>query len=232
MGFLFLTAFLLGIGGSLHCLGMCGPLILGLPFNGTTSTKKGYSIIAYFGSKALGYGAMGLILGILGSRIQLILWQQGLSIISGVFILILALFPFVKKAFSFGGYFSHSFNKLYGKVLGTQSIFKYYALGFLNAFLPCGLVYTALIASASFASAFHGFLYMFLFGLGTMPLLVATVLVHYQLSNKWKQYFKYTTLIFSIILGVILILRGLNLGIPYISPSFNEKGKVENCCKH
>lgn len=232
MYFLITSALILGLGGSLHCIGMCGPLILALPFQHIEGQKKWWMVAAYFGAKAIGYGTMGVIVGLLGNGIKIILWQQGLSVFSGTIILIIILLPILKNKIKFKPPFTKIINQYYSKVLEYKSGNQYLILGFLNAFLPCGLVYTALIVGSSFASASNGFIFMFLFGIGTSPLLIATIFLNYKLNTNYRKYFKYSTQVFSFMLGVILILRGLNLGIPYISPSFTEKGKVENCCKH
>lgn len=232
MYFLVTSALILGLGGSLHCVGMCGPLVLGLPFHQLEDKRKWMAIFSYFLSKTLGYGVIGLLIGLLGGSLKLVIWQQVLSIFSGIFILLLFAFPYLKNKIKVNSKFNLFFNKLYVKALKNKSVFKFPALGFLNAFLPCGLVYTAMAIAISFASVGKGFAFMFIFGLGTAPLLIATIVLNYKFNLQKRKSFKMASSIFTVILGILLILRGLNLGIPHISPSFTEEGKVENCCKH
>lgn len=223
----FLSSFLLGIGGSLHCLGMCGPLALSIPFTAKGSSKW-MRIGAYYTAKAMAYGSIGAIFGILGKGLLLMEWQQGLSIVAGLFIIALVCLPVLKPGK--GNFiFRKQFAFLYNKLNDSPKLYYYILLGFLNGFLPCGLVYTALAAATVSGSVTGGFLAMFLFGTGTVPALIILIVAKNKMSFKLRSQLKPVSLLISIAIGLLLIVRGMNLGIPYVSPEYHEH-KVSNCC--
>lgn len=227
---LLLSSFILGIGGSLHCLGMCGPLALSVPYN-TGGYAKWLRTGSFYFAKALAYGSMGALSGLFGKGFFLMNWQQGLSIAAGIFILLWVCFPVFKPGA--GNYlFRKQFGQLYQKMQIQPKMHHYIFLGFMNGFLPCGLVYTALAAATVSGSAWNGFLYMFLFGIGTAPALMTLVMLKNKMSFRFRQRLKPVSLVLSISIGLLLIIRGLNLGIPYVSPEFRDQ-QVKCCCaKH
>jgi uncharacterized protein len=224
---IFISSFVLGIGGSLHCLGMCGPLALAIPYN-TTGLSKWIRLATYYFAKALAYAFMGAIFGLLGAGFVLMNWQQGLSIAAGIFILIWICFPLLKPVKGFF-YFQRQFAYLYQALQRSPKVGYYFLLGLLNGVLPCGLVYTALAAATVSGGALQGFAAMFLFGIGTMPVLMAVVIFRQKVSLRFRRLFRPLSLVLSLSVGLLLILRGLNLGIPYLSPEFSDK-QVKSCC--
>lgn len=224
---LLFSAFVLGLGGSLHCLGMCGPLVMGMPFQKTAS--PGFSIFNYHLGKSFAYGLLGIGLGLLGKAISLMSWQQALSIVAGLFIILFALVPHLIK-FPGGFAFSGSLGRLLRKVQHHPRPVYFLAIGFLNGLLPCGLVYAALAGAAVTSGALSGFLFMFIFGMGTLPALTALAIVKSQLTPALRRKLRNFSFIISILIGALLILRGLNLGIPYISPHVHSDGHTMQCC--
>jgi sulfite exporter TauE/SafE len=223
------AAFVLGIGGSLHCLGMCGPLALSIPYNNTGHSKVTKAIYYYL-AKAVSYGCMGALVGLFGKGLFMMNWQQGLSIAAGIFIIIWTCFPAVKPGGTF--FFQKQFSFVYNKLQDKPKVQYYFFLGFLNGLLPCGMVYAALaIASVSGGMA-QGFLTLFVFGIGTTPILIALVLLKNRMSAPFRQRLKPVSMVLSIVVGALLILRGMDLGIRYISPMVQDK-EVKGCCsKH
>lgn len=221
------SAFSLGIAGSLHCLGMCGPLVLTLPVkNGKGRMPK---MLLYLTFKALAYAVIGLFVGLLGMGFFLLKWQQALSIFSGIFILLFVLLPYMHK-FTAKFPFQSLFSKVI-KSMQTQAYWYHYALlGFLNGFLPCGLVYTALATALVAGSAWNGALAMFTFGLGTIPALFFLSIFKSKLTPARQKFFKPIAITLTVLVAFALILRGMNLGIPYISPHLTPEGKVKSCC--
>lgn len=225
-----ITAFLLGIGGSMHCLGMCGPLVMAVPFQG--GTQKRSATLIYYLAKCLAYGSMGSFMGLLGKGISLFNWQQGLSIIAGIIILVMAFVPALLKRIKGNYLFQNEFNAIFSRLYKEPRTRYYFALGFLNGFLPCGLTLTALAASSVTTNPLTGFLFMFCFGLGTTPALAALTLFKTRVGLRFLPRFKKASFLISVSLGILLILRGMNLGIPYLSPESGVDGAVKNCCIH
>jgi len=91
-------------------------------------------------------------------------------------------------------------------------------IGFLNGFLPCGLVYIAVFGAIAAGNIAQGSLYMVLFGAGTIPLMTTAVYFSGFLKGNRKQKIQKLIPVFVVLMGTLFILRGLGLGIPYISP--------------
>ena len=107
-------------------------------------------------------------------------------------------------------------------------------MGGLNGLLPCGMVYIAMTASATSASIPASMAFMAVFGLGTMPLLAVVSGIGTILKSKYKYYLRSAQPMFLFLFAAILIVRGLNLGIPYLSPKVShatEKAEMECCVK-
>lgn len=223
----------IGALGSFHCVGMCGPIALALPIGGKSRFQKAISVVLYNLGRALTYAFMGAGLGILGSGFSLFGFQQWLSIIAGVVILVLLAgnhFSLVQKT-PFGKLNLWVKNQLGDFLRKEKTPISFLSIGLLNGFLPCGLVYVAIAASLAVGSVEGSALLMFGFGLGTIPIMSALMIFGKLLSLKVRATITRAVPFFIGAMAVLLILRGLNLGIPYISPSYNaEEECVENCC--
>lgn len=217
-----LTAIILGLMGSLHCVGMCGPIAFMLPVDSTNSYKKFGQIFLYHFGRLFTYGIIGLVFGLLGKGIYVFGMQQKLSILIGLLMIIVVLLPY--KIFNKYN-FSKPLFKIISKVknqLGQELKKKrpgtFFIIGFLNGFLPCGLVYMALFGAIAMGNAAEGSLYMILFGLGTIPLMTTAIYFSGRLKGSMRQKVQKLIPVFVVIVGLLFILRGLGLGVPYLSP--------------
>lgn len=218
-----LSALILGLMGSLHCVGMCGPIAFMLPVDRTNNYKKFGQIFIYHFGRLLAYGIIGLVFGLLGKGLSIFGMQQKLSIAIGIIMILIVLIPyqtFNKYNLSKPIYkvISKVKNQL-GKELKKKSPDTFLTIGFLNGFLPCGLVYMALFGSIAMGDALQGSLYMMLFGVGTLPLMTAAIYFSNLLKGGIRQKVQKAIPVFVIIIGALFILRGLGLGIPYVSPA-------------
>ena len=218
-----LSALILGLMGSLHCVGMCGPIAFMLPVDRTNNHKKFGQIFIYHFGRLLAYGIIGLVFGLLGKGLSIFGIQQKLSIAIGIIMILVVLIPyntFNKYNLSKPIYkvISKVKNQL-GKELKKKSPDTFLTIGFLNGFLPCGLVYMALFGSIAMGDALQGSLYMMLFGVGTLPLMTAAIYFSNLLKGGIRQKVQKAIPVFVIIIGSLFILRGLGLGIPYVSPA-------------
>lgn len=218
-----LSALILGLMGSLHCVGMCGPIAFMLPVDRTNNYKKFGQIFIYHFGRLMAYGLIGLIFGLLGKGLSIFGIQQKLSIGIGIIMIVIVLIPyktFNKYNLSKPIYkiISKVKNQL-GKELKKKSPDTFLTIGFLNGFLPCGLVYMALFGSIAMGDALQGSLYMMLFGLGTLPLMTAAIYFSNLLKGGIRQKVQKAIPVFVVIIGALFILRGLGLGIPYVSPA-------------
>ena len=218
-----LSALVLGLLGSFHCVGMCGPIAFMLPVDRTNSLKKLSQIAIYHFGRLLAYSIIGLIFGLVGKGLYIFGIQQQLSIVIGVLMILVALIPYQ----TFNKYnFSKPMYKLISKVksaLGKELQKKtpdtFLTIGFLNGFLPCGLVYMAVFAAIASGTALQGSLYMLAFGLGTIPLMTIAIYFSQFLKGSIRQHIQKAIPVFIVLIGALFILRGLGLGIPYLSPA-------------
>lgn len=217
------SGLVLGLLGSLHCVGMCGPIAFMLPVDRSNSIKKVSQIGIYHFGRLLAYSIIGLVFGLLGKSLYIFGVQQQLSIAIGILMIVVVLIPYQ----TFAKYnLSKPLNKIISKVKSNlgQALKKktsdtFLTIGFLNGFLPCGLVYMAVFGSLATGSLLQGSLYMILFGIGTIPLMTSAIYLGKFLNQTIKQRIQKAIPVFVVIIGVLFILRGLGLGIPYLSPA-------------
>jgi len=217
------SAFILGLLGSFHCVGMCGPIAFMLPVDRNNALKKSIQIGVYHFGRLLAYSIIGLVFGLIGKSLYLFGFQQQLSIIIGILMILVVLIP--QKTFNKYN-FSKPIYRLISKVksaLGSamkkKTMDTFLTIGFLNGFLPCGLVYMAVFAAIAGGNAFNGSLYMLVFGLGTVPLMTTAIYFSQFLKGAARQNIQKVIPVFVILIGVLFIIRGLGLGIPYLSPT-------------
>ena len=219
---LLLSALVLGIMGSFHCAGMCGPIAIALPLHGNTVSGKIFGGSLYNLGRTITYGIMGALFGMLGQGLALIGFQQKISVIMGSLMIISVLFPALfrnqysleKSWFSFVG----KLKSTIGKMFSIRSYSSLFFIGMLNGLLPCGLVYMAIAGAIGTGSIGLGTLYMILFGLGTIPMLLGISLAGNLLSQTVRKRINKLIPIMVVLVGIFFILRGLSLGIPYLSP--------------
>ena len=217
------SAIILGLLGSFHCVGMCGPIAFMLPVDRSNSFKKISQIGSYHLGRLFSYSLIGLFFGLVGKSLYIFGLQQQLSIAIGIIMILVILIPVQ----TFSKYnLSKPLYKLISKVksalgsaLKKKTADTFLTIGFLNGFLPCGLVYMAVFASLAMQSTLQGSLYMVLFGIGTIPLMTSAIYLGKFLNSKIKQRIQKAIPVFVILIGLLFILRGLGLGIPYLSPA-------------
>lgn len=216
------SALIFGLLGSFHCIGMCGPIAFILPVDRSNNFKKVSQISLYHLGRIITYSLIGLLFGLLGKSFNLFGFQQQLSIFVGIIMIVAILIPY--KTFN-----KYNFSKpLYkviskvksalGKELKKKSADTFLTIGFLNGFLPCGLVYMALFGALASGDALQGSLYMAVFGIGTIPLMTTAIYFGNFLTGKVRYYIRKAIPIVVVLMGVLFILRGMGLGIPYVSP--------------
>ena len=217
------SALIFGLLGSFHCVGMCGPIAFVLPVDRTNSYKKVFQISIYHFGRLLSYSIIGLVFGLAGKGLYIFGLQQQLSIVIGLLMIIVVLIPY--KTFSKYNFSKPVFriiSKLktaLGKQLNKKTPDTFLTIGFLNGFLPCGLVYMAVFGAMASGNTLQGSLYMFLFGLGTIPLMTTAIYFGIFLNSTIKQRIQKAIPVFVILIGALFIIRGLGLGIPYLSPA-------------
>lgn len=218
-----ISALVLGLMGSFHCVGMCGPIVLALPLHGNTIGQKIYGGVLYNLGRTVTYGAMGALFGLVGQGLHLVGFQQKVSVIMGAAMILSVLFPQLfrnqyrldKSAIRWVGRLKKKIVEMF-EIRSFQSLFF---IGLLNGLLPCGLVYIAIAGAIATASVALGTAYMVIFGLGTLPILLLLGVAGNVLSQNVRQRINSLIPILVVVVGIFFILRGLNLNIPYLSPT-------------
>ena len=231
---MFLTAFAIGALGSFHCIGMCGPIALSVPMAGKTGFAGLIRGLAYNLGRVLTYAILGLIVGFLGKQLVFGNFQQGLSIAVGVLIIAFVILPkTITNKLDPTSKFVQVFVKLKGTFQGSfrsKSPTGPLFLGLINGLLPCGLVYVGLAGALAMADPFSSALFMAAFGLGTVPMMITVILAGDLISVQWRAKVRKLMPVMFVIMGTLFILRGMNLGIPYVSPKMDDKQGSEVIC--
>jgi hypothetical protein len=224
------TALLVGLAGSIHCIGMCGPIALALPLHSRAGFELLLSRINYNVGRVITYGILGGVAGIAGQGLFLGGTQQWLSILSGVILILSVIVPsslFRQLSVGLADTYNNLIKEKLGSLLARRKPGRMFMIGILNGFLPCGLVYVALTGALNTGQAFNASLYMILFGLGTFPVMLAVSIFGQFIGTAVRNRISRLIPVFVILLGVLFILRGMNLGIKYISPSVRQNQKTE-----
>ena len=218
------TAFVFGLLGSVHCLGMCGPIAFVLPLNQQNNFKKAVQLTSYHLGRLMSYASIGACFGIVGKQVSMFGFQQYLSVFTGVIMILYVIFPALRFGRLHGVIWVQKFllkiqNKLKLLLLRKENT-NFLAIGILNGLLPCGFVYMAVFGSLAYSkSTLDGVLFMFWFGLGTVPLMSSVVYAYKLFSKNAQRAIQKHYPILVIIIGGLFILRGLGLDIPYLSPA-------------
>jgi uncharacterized protein len=231
---LLISAMILGAAGSLHCAGMCGPLCILIPVQGRQGLSKFLSLFSYQLGRVSTYASIGLLIGLAGRQFYVAGYQQLFSILLGLLVVTLSIVYFIGSRYSHKGFF-RSYYSLVQRMLmyfiqkSNQSSAPF-LFGIMNGLLPCGMVYMAALASISLASPLNSMLFMVFFGAGTIP---AMMLAAYA-GQTLKLRFGFSPVkilpFFMIATGCLLVLRGMNLGIPFLSPEVvSTHGPVLSC---
>lgn len=228
-------AILLGITGSFHCVGMCGPITIALPLNNSNALTKSLGILSYNFGRIITYSIIGALFGFFGKGLKLAGLLQIVSIGLGVLILLYIIVPRVLKKFHLSSKYYLRFNSWVKQKIGQRfrkkSNVSLLVIGLLNGFLPCGLVFFAITSALAQGGVIEGTLFMAFFGLGTLPIMFVLPYFSDAISLTVRQKMTKAVPYIMAVFGILFILRGMNLGIPYLSPQFNEaRTEVKKCC--
>lgn len=211
-----LLAFFTGLFGSLHCIGMCGPLAFSVPSYHSAFWVVLLDKMVYQLGRIISYVLLGLLMGLIGKQLWMSSWQQNISIITGLVIIAAALFRIFNLVLIKQLPLFNPINKLL--VSAYQHKANHLIIGILNGFLPCGFVYLALAGALNSNSLADAGQYMFWFGLGTSPIMLLAAVGVRMLAPLYQRLNKKLIPALMIILGLWFVLRGINLDVPYLSP--------------
>lgn len=212
---------LLGLAGSAHCVGMCGPLAMSLPVHHLSRGGQLLAMLSYHLGRVITYSVLGLLFGLAGRTFYLAGFQQSFSVIAGIIMLLLAFYYFIGKTNKSPKWIQAWYQPLQvlmGKLLRNSGTGSFLLLGMANGLLPCGMVYMAIIGAIGLSAPIESAFFMMMFGLGTVPAMLLLSWFGIRISLDVRMHLKRATPFIIAAMGIILILRGMNLGIPFISP--------------
>lgn len=229
-----INGLIFGLISTLHCAGMCGPLALNMQARAGNGRKM--FLLMYQIGRIGTYILIGSLVYSIGYTFSLFRMQQVLSISIGVLMVLFVLWPLFKLPVpSFTRRMLNSANLYLSRIAGSGKGSSAFGLGVMNGLLPCGAIYLAAMYCAALSTPLQSLGYMFLFGIGTTPVFIAAWLFvsgKFAFSvRKWNKLYR----LLPLLVGILMIFRGANLGIPYLSPELqtNDKGaEVKDCCKH
>jgi sulfite exporter TauE/SafE len=171
-------AFALGLAGAGHCLGMCGGIAAALNLGGHRSPGVTF---AYHGGRIASYTLLGGLLGLAAGAIDIAAWTIGLRYLAGVLLIGMGLYVadwwrgmmLLERA---GATLWAPVQKFSSRLLPVRHWPQAFALGLCWGLMPCGLIYSALAWAATAQNLTQSAAIMFLFGLGTLPAMLATSL--------------------------------------------------------
>jgi hypothetical protein len=230
MGTFILTGLILGLTSNFHCIGMCGPIAMAVPVNRSSNLKILSGTLQYNGGRIITYTILGAIVGSIGLTINTMGVLQWLSIIAGIGLILYAWRKYFSNLFSgklptFG--IQSFLNKGLGKVIKSNSPFKLVLLGGLNGLLPCGMVFAALLNAILTGEILGSALAMAAFGIGTLPAMMAVTFMANKINSNVRQKMNKAVPYLLTIVGILVVLRGMNLNIPFISPNTTVVEQVD-----
>ncbi len=223
-----LLAFFMGLLGSLHCAAMCGPLVLALPVGRRSQWRAFLNKLVYQVGRVLTYILLGLLIASIGNALSFRGWQQGVSIGTGVLLLIAGTFMLAGR---YSTLLVGVQQRLLAPLVKRMGYWLYrpggnLIAGMVNGLLPCGMVYLALAGSLSANSVMNGGLFMLFFGLGTLPMMLSISIF----GNFIRRYVRFNMAkwlpAMFVVMGCWFLLRGANLDIAYLSPLIYPEGAL------
>lgn len=225
-----ISALLLGLASSLHCIGMCGPLVMSIPVQHLPQHKKLLGILLYQFGRIGTYMLLGVLAGLIGWRIGIAGWQQVFSIVMGIIILFFLLSRLFLKKREGWKWFNQKITRLISWSMHRHSFSGMCLMGAANGLLPCGMVYIAITGAMATGTILNATLFMFVFGLGTLPALFSLAFWGSRLSWQNRRAMRKLVPYAVGLTAILLIIRGLNLNIPYLSPFISERSADTVLC--
>ncbi len=201
------TALIMGIAGSLHCAGMCSPLVAAATLNKPFLPAK----LLYNGGRILTYGFLGALAAAVGTLLNLRPFQNYLSLALGLLLILVGLggftrwrMPVVQRIVA---RLVHVLKGWLGITLRGKGPGLLFITGMLNGLLPCGLTYLALVFCFTLPGSAAGFLYMVVFGIGTLPVMMGVSWLWGWLMQRFSLRLQTLTMVALVVMGGLLIGR-------------------------
>ncbi|MDR0800971.1 sulfite exporter TauE/SafE family protein [Fluviicola sp.] len=225
----YLSLFLLGLAGSFHCMTMCGPISMALPLNRQSSSTLIRGILLNNFGRIVTYSSLGLIFGTIGFSLGVFRFFQIGSIVFGLTLIVLAWHrQWINKLELRNRIFNQWTSRKIGSLLRKKGHFNLFFIGLLNGLLPCGMIFLALASSLLSSNPWETALGMSFFGLGTLPGMVSVAYFAQKMGQSFRGKLTHIYPYLLTLIGILVVLRGTNLGIPYLSPKIETTQRTKH----
>lgn len=228
------AAVVLGFASSAHCLGMCGPIAVAVPSVRSSWQGRLMDTLILNGGRVATYATLGALFGAFGRGLMIAGLQRTVSIAMGTLMLLMILWPRLSAVTGAQGALSRNlstFRSFFARRLSRVSPAGLFMSGMLNGLLPCASVYMALAMAMVQDGALHGALFMCVFGIGTWPVLIALRMGGGAIGGRSRATLRKMAPVLTGLVAVLLILRGMDLGIPYVSPAIDAPPTGVQACE-
>lgn len=219
-----MTSWILGLTigflGSWHCLGMCGPLAMALPYRDSGMWARGIKSLLYSSGRTISYVALGLVFGLISEHFLIVEWQRTLSIVLGVIVLFFLFFPYFYHKFTLSvdnTFFVARVKRGVVQQFKRRGLLSFLVAGMLNGWIPCAMVYMAAVIALGSNSTLDAVYIMLGFGMGTWPAMIFLSLLR-SLVRVPQFSFKVLSAPLMVVFGVLMIWRGIVAEMPNIEP--------------
>lgn len=203
----------MGLIGSTHCIGMCGPLAMALPVNTKSKWEKLFLALTYNLGRVTTYTLLGAGIGAGSAFVIPAAWQSSFSISAGILMLLSAVVIFVlqrKKAIQIlPDKWIKKVSQLIASRMQSGRNIDVFIIGFLNGLLPCALVYAALVTAFASGSVMNSMVFMMFFGFGTLPAMWSILFFSQWITRAIRQRLNSIFPFMYALMGILLIARGL-----------------------
>ena len=227
------AAISIGLVSSFHCLGMCGPIAFALPLDRSNWLTQAFGGISYNIGRLSTYAVLGGLFGLIGKSLVMAGAQRGLSIGAGVIMILSVVLPKLSSGLKIESFTYKYIGKLksaFGALFKKSSLPSLFFIGVLNGLLPCAMVYIALAGAVAEGNASGGIMFMLFFGLGTLPMMLTATFMGGFITLKLRNQLQKLIPYMVFVIGVLFILRGMNLGIHYLSPEIDRVDPAVTQC--
>jgi len=208
------TAFIVGLLGSFHCAGMCGPIAMALTVNKEEKSAL-LSRLIYNAGRIFTYSILGLLVGVIGHRIAMAGFQKSLSIASGILIVAVAAVSIISPRIIYlnaaVSRYTNRIKQLFRNLFGKKSKATLFLIGSVNGLLPCGFVYLSLAAAIAAGNYLNSMFYMMLFGIGTVPMMIGISYAGSLFGLRFRKFFNKLNPYVALIIAALLIYRGITM---------------------
>lgn len=219
-----------GFFGSIHCVGMCGPIALSLP--GATDSEMRFVAerLLYNAGRTVTYTALGGLVGVMGRGLAIAGAQQAISIGVGTIMILAAAVPWVARRIrqieKAPSVLLKRITAPIGRLYRSGGLGAMLLVGLLNGFLPCGFVYAGLATALTAGHVDQSMLFMAAFGLGTIPAMLAVSLLGHLVNASVRARLHRLVPFGLAVVGLLLIIRGLGLGA-MVSPLLPDPATLQ-----